>query len=88
MCQKNLIHAYYYNDMAYGDLKDLSGTSSDNVLLDKAFDIAKNQKYDSYQRGIAAVTYKFFDKKWSGGAAKRVIYAKPIFMRRIAQIKI
>ena len=88
MCQKNLIHAYYHNDMAYGDLKDLSGTSSDNVLLDKAFDIAKNKKYDSYQRGIAAVIYKFFDKKWSGGAAKRAIYAKPIFMRRTARMKI
>ena len=49
--------------MADGVLKDLSGTSSDKVLLDKAFDIAKNKKYDSYQRGIAAVIYKFFDKK-------------------------
>ena len=49
--------------MAYGDLKNLSGTSSDNVLLDKAFDIAKYQKYDSSQRGIAAVVYKRFDKK-------------------------
>ena len=69
--------------MAYGDLKNLSGTSSDNVLLDKAFDIAKYQKYDSSQRGIAAVVYKRFDKKWSGGAVKRLFYAKPIFMWRI-----
>ena len=28
-------------------------TASDEVLCDKAFDIAKNPKYDRYQKGIA-----------------------------------
>ena len=33
--------------------KDLSRrTASDKVLLEKAFNIAKNSKYDSYQKGI------------------------------------
>ena len=40
--------------MAYGDFKDLpKRTASDKVLRDKAFSIAKNLKYDGYQRGLA-----------------------------------
>ena len=34
-------------------------------MHDKAFNIAKNPKYDGYQRGIASMVYKFFDKKFS-----------------------
>ena len=35
--------------MAYGDFKDLTRrTASDKVLYDKAFNIAKNPKYDEY----------------------------------------
>ena len=50
--------------MAYGDFKDLTRrTASDRILGDKAFNIAENSKYDGYQRGIAPVFYKFFDKK-------------------------
>ena len=50
--------------MAYGDFKDIKRrTASDKVLRDKAFNIAKNPKYDGYQRGLAPMVYKFFDKK-------------------------
>ena len=50
--------------MAYGDFRDLARrTTSDKVLRDKAFNIAKNPKYDGYQRGLASMVYKFFDKK-------------------------
>ena len=28
-----------------------------------AFNIGKNPKYDGYQRGLASMVYKFFDKK-------------------------
>ena len=53
--------------MAYGDFKDLKRrTAADNVLRDKAFNIAKNPTYDGYQRGLAAMIYKFFDKKTKG----------------------
>ena len=49
--------------MAYGDFKDLARrTASDKVLRDKAFNIAKNPKYDGYERGLASMVYKFFDK--------------------------
>ena len=37
--------------MAYAGLKDLTRrTASDKVLRDKAFNTAKIQKYDGYQR--------------------------------------
>ena len=53
--------------MAYGDFKDLAKrTAADKVLRDKAFEIASDQKYDRYQRGLASMVYKFFDKKSSG----------------------
>ena len=49
--------------MAYGDFKDLAKrTAADKVLRDKAFNTAKGPKYDGYQRGLASMTYKFFDK--------------------------
>ena len=47
--------------------KDLAKrTASDKVLRDKAFNIAKNPKYDGYQRGLASMVYNFFDKKSKG----------------------
>ena len=50
--------------MAYGDFKDLTRReASDKILRNKAFNIAKNPKYDGYQRGFASKVYKFFDKK-------------------------
>ena len=55
--------------MAYGDFKDLKKrTAADKVLRDKAFNIAKNPKYDGYQRGLASMVYKFFDKKTKGSS--------------------
>ena len=57
--------------MAYRDFKDLSRrTASDNVLRDKAFNIAKNPKYDGYERGLVSMVYKFCDKKSSGSGIK------------------
>ena len=50
--------------MAYGDFKDLKRrTASDKILRDKAFNIAEHLKYDGYQRGLASMVYKVFDKK-------------------------
>ena len=57
--------------MAYGKYKDLKRrTQSDKVLKDKAFEIANNPKYDGYQRGLASMVYKFFDKKSKGSGIK------------------
>ena len=41
-------------------------TQLDKVLKDKAFRIAMDPKYDGYQRGLASMVYKFFNKKSSG----------------------
>ena len=61
----------FQHDMAYGDFKDLAKrTASDKVLGDKAFNIAKDPKYDGYQRGLASMVYKFFDKKTNGSVIK------------------
>ena len=57
--------------MAYGDFKDLTRrTASDKIFRDKAFNIAKNPKYDGYQRGLASMVYKLFDKKFASVADK------------------
>ena len=54
----------FQHDLAYGDFKYLKRRiAADNVLRDKAFNIAKNPKYDRYQRRLASMVYKFFDKK-------------------------
>ena len=60
--------AWFQHDTAYGDFKDLARrTTSDKVLKDKAFNIAKNPKNDGYQKGLASMVYKFFDKNSKGG---------------------
>ena len=44
--------------MTNGDFKDiLRRRASDKALRDKAFNIAKNPKYDEYQRGLASMVY-------------------------------
>ena len=60
--------------MIYGDFKDFNRrTAADKVLLDKACNFAKSQKYDGYQRVLASMVYKFFDKKTSVGTIKNEI---------------
>ena len=50
--------------MSYRDFKDIARRrASDKVLRGKVFNIAKNPKYDGYQRGLTSMVYKFFDKK-------------------------
>ena len=62
--KNDLDKASFQHDMAYGKSKDLiKRTQSDKVLRDKAFKIASDPKYDGYQRGLASMVYKFFDKK-------------------------
>ena len=65
--KNELDKACFQHDMAYGKSKDLvKRTQSDKVLRDKAFKTASNPKYDGYQRGLASMVYKFFDKKSKG----------------------
>ena len=51
LSKKELDKAYFKHGMAYDDFKDLTRrTASDKILRDKAFNIAKNSKFDEYQR--------------------------------------
>ena len=68
--QNELDKACFQHDMAYEDLNRRK--ASDKVLRDKAFNIVKNSKYDGYQRGLASMIYKFFDKKPSGSGIKNI----------------
>ena len=65
--RNDLDKACFQQDSAYADHKDLiNRTKSDKVLRDKAYDIVSNLEYDGYQRGLASMVYKFFDKKSTG----------------------
>ena len=72
--RNELDKACFQYDMACGVFKDLARiTASDKVLRDKAFNIAKNPKYERYQRVLASMVYKFFDKKSKRGSFKSAI---------------
>ena len=59
--KNELDKACFQHDMAYRKSKDLiTITQSDKVLKDKAFKIASNPKYDSYQKELASMVYKNF----------------------------
>ena len=78
-CDTNYIYmneldkACFTHDAAYSDSKDLTKrTIADKNLKNRAFDIAKDPKYDGHQRGLASMVYKFFDSKVSGSGAKLI----------------
>ena len=63
--RNELDKACFQHDTAYGDFKDLARRiASDKVLRDK-------DEYGGYQRGLASMVYKFFDKKAAGGTTKK-----------------
>ena len=54
--QNKLDKVCFQHDMTYEDFKDLTRrTASDKFLRDKAFNIAKNTKYEGHQRGLASM---------------------------------
>ena len=71
--RNELDKACFQHDSAYADHKDLiNRTEADKVLRDKAYDIVSNPKNDGYQRGLASMVYKFFDKKSAGSGFKKL----------------
>ena len=71
--KNELDKACFAHDTAYSDSKNLTKrTVADKFLKNRAFNIAKDQKYDGYQRGLASMVYKFFDKKSEGSGVKYV----------------
>ena len=78
--QNELDKVYFKYKIAYVDFKDLTRkTASDKILRDKVVNIAKNPKYNGYQRRISkmdikclgSIVYKCFDKKASGTCANK-----------------
>ena len=71
--RNELDKACFQHDSAYADHKDLiNRTKSDKALRDKAYDIASNPEYDGYQRSLASMVYKFFNKKSTGSSFKKL----------------
>ena len=64
--------ACFKHDAAYAKYKDVENRSiSDQKLKNSAYDIARNPEYDGYQRGLASMVCKFFDKKFMGSGIAR-----------------
>ena len=71
--RNELNNTCFQHDSANVDNKDLiNRTEADKVLRDKAYDIASNPEYDGYQRDLANMVYKFFDKKSTGIGFKKL----------------
>ena len=71
--KNELDKACFAHDAAYSNSKDLTKrTVADKILKNRAFNIAKDLRYDGYQRGLASMVYKFFDKKSAVSGAKHV----------------
>ena len=57
--KNELDKACFTHDAANSDSKDLTKrTAADKILRDKAFNIAKDPKYDGSQRGLASIHLK------------------------------
>ena len=84
--RNELDKACFQHDSAYADHKDLiNRTEAGKVLRVKAYDIASNPEYDGYQRGLASIVYKFFDKKSTGSGIARDT-AKSSYLERSSSI--
>ena len=63
----------FTHDATYSDSKDLTKrTVADKILKNRAFDMARDPKYDGYQRGLASMVYKSFDSKVSGSSGELI----------------
>ena len=64
LCRSELDKACSAHDAAYSDSKDLAkGTIPDNILKERAYEIARNCGYDGNQRALVSMVYRFFDKE-------------------------
>ena len=71
--KNELDKACFVHDAAYSDSKDLTKrTVADKISKNKAFDFAKDPKYNGYQRGLTSMVYKFFDSKVASPDKKSV----------------
>ena len=84
--QNELDKANFQDDMTSRDFKDLNRrTPADKLWRDKAFDIAKDSKYDWNQHGLASMVYNYFDKKTSGRAPTLSNKNENIYNKKLAE---
>ena len=63
--QNQLDKTWLQQDMAYGDFKYWNRRIfAEKVLIYKAFNIAKDKKYDGYQPGLVLMVYNFLIKNF------------------------
>ena len=80
--RNELNKACFAHDAAYSDSTYLTKrTQSDNIL----YEIANNPKCDGYQRGLASMVHKFFDKK-SKGSGVNLCQISNLLMSFIKQL--
>ena len=80
--------AFFAHDAAYPDSNDLAKrTISDNILKDRAYKIARNRNYDGYQRELASMVYKVFDKKAGSGVSVNEQLAEELHKPVIKKLK-
>ena len=92
--RNELDKACFKHDASYTKYKDVENRLiSDQKLKNSAYDIASNPKYDSYQRGLASMVYKFFDskvdplgKKTMSGKGNAKHTANPISLERTKEV--
>ena len=73
--KNDLDKACFHHDMAYGKYRDLTKrTQSDKFVRVKAFKIANNPNFNVYERRLAFMVYKFFDKRCKGSAVNSILY--------------
>ena len=86
--RNELNKACFAHDPAYSDSRELAkSTVSDKILKDRAYEIATNRNCDEYQRVLASMTYKFFDKKAGLGVNVNEQLAKELHKLVIKKFK-
>ena len=87
--RNELDKACFQHDMANVDFTDLPRRrASDKVLLDKAFNITKNPKYDECQHEIASIVYRFFDKKSAGSGFAKIANESGIGNKNMSNLEL
>ena len=70
------------------DSKDLAKrTISDKILKDRAYEIARNCGFDGYQRALASMVYKLFEKKTGLGISVNEQIAETFHKSLIKKLK-
>ena len=86
--RNELNKACFAHDPAYSDSRELAkSTVSDKILKDRAYEIATNRNCDEYQRVLASMAYKFFDKKAGLGVNVNEQLAKELHKLVIKKFK-